>query len=107
MRFTYHKNPHGSYVVEDSLGKLPLLFFTDLNATLRCVNELNKLDINKQSVLDMLSAKQVECMHQMGRVGKETTDNRSIGIDDIPDSIVKRFEFKMSVLHELYEEFKR
>ena len=94
MRFTYHKNPHGSYVVEDSLGKLPLLFFTDLNATLRCVNELNKLDINKQSVLDMLSAKQVECMHQMGRVGKETTDNRSIGIDDIPDSIVKRFEFK-------------
>ena len=55
----------------------------------------------------MLAKKQVECINHLRSVsvGKKTDDIESIEKDDIPEDVVKRFEFKMSVLEGLYKEF--
>ena len=91
MRFTYHKNHHGSYVIDDSLEKLPLLFFTDLNATLRCVNELNNISVSKQGLLDLIEKKQGECLRQSQEYG-------------VPKEVIEKSKAKIRILQELYVE---
>ena len=57
LRFKLHKS-HGTYLVEDDAGKIPLLAFTDLTTALRCLNELNNLSKANPNITNSLKSKQ-------------------------------------------------